>query len=41
VTILWGSKCERNTNAATIMIGEKAADLIKVTISPALKSPVA
>jgi choline dehydrogenase len=30
-----------NTNAATIMIGEKAADLIKATISPALKSPVA
>jgi choline dehydrogenase len=30
-----------NTNAATIMIGEKAADLIKATISPALKSHVA
>lgn len=30
-----------NTNAATIMIGEKAADLIKATSSPALKSPVA
>lgn len=30
-----------NTNAATIMIGEKAADLIKATISPALKSLVA
>src|SRR5258708_36793860 len=29
-----------NTNAATIMIGEKAADLIKATISPALKSLV-
>ena len=29
-----------NTNAATIMIGEKAADLIKATISPALKLPV-
>jgi choline dehydrogenase len=29
-----------NTNAATIMIGEKAADLIKASISPALKSPV-
>ena len=27
-----------NINAATIMIGEKAADLIKATISPALKS---
>jgi choline dehydrogenase len=30
-----------NTNAATIMIGEKAADLIKATISHASKSPVA
>jgi choline dehydrogenase len=30
-----------NTNAATIMIGEKAADLIKATSSPALKSSVA
>ncbi len=29
-----------NTNAATIMIGEKAADLIKATSSPALKSLV-
>ena len=29
-----------NTNAATIMIGEKAADLIKATSSPALKSSV-
>ncbi len=29
-----------NTNAATIMIGEKAADLIKATLSPALKSLV-
>jgi choline dehydrogenase len=29
-----------NTNAATIMIGEKAADLIKASISPALKSRV-
>jgi choline dehydrogenase len=30
-----------NTNAATIMIGEKAADLIKASSSPALKSLVA
>jgi len=29
-----------NTNAATIMIGEKAADLIKATSNPALKSSV-
>ncbi len=29
-----------NTNAATIMIGEKAADLIKAPLSPALKSLV-
>jgi choline dehydrogenase len=30
-----------NTNAATIMIAEKAADLIKATIHPAPKSAVA
>jgi choline dehydrogenase len=30
-----------NTNAATIMIAEKAADVIKATSSPAPKSPIA